>query len=212
VGKLQEWLNEKAPSLSGIFENKYVGMVYDRFASLPPTQQRRVTIASFTGIVILIVAYLLYSLFSLWLISSRAADVEDMIGMLQKYKSESRSKSAEMSSLSPNNLLARKGALRRHLQGQGRTAQISPRSIRVDETEVTKDTAGKEKDVRVKQANVKLERVNLDQLLSFLRAIEHGSYALSISSLKVTNDNKVRGYMNVDMGIVAYLFEFGEEG
>ena len=34
--KAKEWVRENVPMLSQVWENKYVGMAYDRFASLPP--------------------------------------------------------------------------------------------------------------------------------------------------------------------------------
>jgi hypothetical protein len=52
-----------------------------------------------------------------------------------------------------------------------------------------------------------MQRVNLSQLKNFLNNVEFGPYNLSVSSIKITNDSKIRGYMNVDLGVVAYLFQ-----
>lgn len=39
--KIKTWISEKAPSLAILYKNKYVGMVYDRFASLPQKNKNR---------------------------------------------------------------------------------------------------------------------------------------------------------------------------
>ena len=39
IGKAKEWIDTHFPSLKVIYENKYVGMVYDRFAALPGESQ-----------------------------------------------------------------------------------------------------------------------------------------------------------------------------
>jgi hypothetical protein len=67
-------------------------------------------------------------------------------------------------------------------------------------------------EVKVKQASIALKKVNLTQLKSFLNQVEFSQYNLSVASLKVTNDDKIRGYMNVDIGVVAYLFQGEGDG
>src|SRR5437899_1786864 len=70
--KFKEWVNEHVPMLAVVYENKYVGMAYDRFASLPPKQQRQVMIGVGLGIVAIITGFILSSYLSLWTYSGRA--------------------------------------------------------------------------------------------------------------------------------------------
>jgi hypothetical protein len=64
----------------------------------------------------------------------------------------------------------------------------------------------------MRRATVKLQRVNLSQLKNYLHGVEFGSYSLAVSSIKIKNDEKIRGYMDVELGIVAYLFGAAGEG
>jgi len=210
--KIKTWIKDNGPKLT---ENKYVGLAYDRFASLPPNQQRQLTIAVFTAIILVVVLFLGSSYLSLWSFSKRSSDAEKMIMLIQKFQKDNAETGNQMAALGRNNLLAGRGALKNHLISRGRSASISPRMLTVEETTATTQGGEEGKDgekVRTKRATVKLERVNLNQLIGFLQAVEFGSYDLSISSLTIQNDDKVRGYMDVDLGIVAYLFEVNEEG
>ena len=67
-------------------------------------------------------------------------------------------------------------------------------------------------DVRMRQATVVLNRINLTQLKSFLTAVELGSSTVSVASVKITNDDKMRGYMKAELGIVAYILSSGDGG
>lgn len=69
----------------------------------------------------------------------------------------------------------------------------------------------KKKEVKIKESTVSLQRVNLTQVSNYLKAIEYGTYNLSVSSIKIINDEKLRGYLTVDITVMAYLFE-GDEG
>jgi hypothetical protein len=212
--KFKEWVNEHIPMLAVVYENKYVGMAYDRFASLPPKQQRQVMLGVVLGFVAIVTGFILSSYWSLWSYSSRVDKSGEMINMLQQYQKQRRAKSGQIQNLGRNSELAPPGAFKQILVGQAKAASISPRMIQVEEHD---DSGGGEDDpkaghdVKLKQATVKLQRVNLNQLQIFLQSVEFGGYNLSISSLKITNDDKIRGYMNVDMGVVAYLFQT-EEG
>jgi hypothetical protein len=61
-------------------------------------------------------------------------------------------------------------------------------------------------ELKIKQATVSIQKVTLTQLVNYLRNVESGQYSLSVSSFKVKNDEKMRGYMNVDLEVMAYLF------
>jgi hypothetical protein len=45
-----------------------------------------------------------------------------------------------------------------------------------------------------------------------MKNVEFGPYSVIISSLQMANDDKLRGYMNVELGVAAYLFKGDEEG
>jgi len=213
--KVKEWLSENAPILSRLYENKYVGMVYDRFASLPPKQQRQVMMGGVLGVVAIIVIFILSSYMSLWSYSSRAEKYYSMVNMLQQYQKHWRDKSQEIQHLERNSQLGPPGAFKQYLLDQGRNASISPRMLQVEEKEdpgMREEDAKGGHEVGVKQATVKIQRVNLNQVKGFLQDLEFGPYNLSISSVKITNDDKIRGYMNVELGVIAYLFQAEEGG
>lgn len=200
--------------VSVLYQNKYVGMLYDRFASLPPKRQRSVVLGSFIGAIAFIVGVLFFSYLSLWSYSSRVHKAYAMVNMLQQYQKERREKSAQIQVLEMNNELAVPGALKLHLLERGRMASISQRMLQVEEKDAAQDQMEDPKsaqDARIKQANVKLQRVNLRQLRDLLRNIESSRYNLNITSLKILNDDKIRGYMNIEMSVVVYLFSGGEE-
>jgi|GEM_PF-1445827 len=215
VAKIKEWINENAPILTNVYQNKYVGMAYDRFASLPPTQQRQVVTGFFIGIIALIMLVLGSSYFSLWASSRKAKKSYVMVDQLLQYQKNRRGQSPQIQHLERNNQLAPMGAFKQYLSDQGRNANISPRVLQIEEKEAPaerEEDAKGAQEVRVKQAMVKIQRINLNQLKAFLQNIEFGQYNLGVSSLKITNDDKVRGYMNVEVAIVAYLFQTDENG
>lgn len=208
--KIKNWLRENAPMVTKVYENKYVEMLYDRYASLPPNQQKHVTMAAVGGSILIIVGYLVSSYLSLWAYSRDISHAQQMISLLQEYQRESSSRGGQMELLERSGRLSQQGAFKQHLLSQGRLAKISPRMLQVEETENTQNDGKGKQEIRIKQAKVTLQRVNLRQLKSFLENVEFSRYNTSISSLKIQNDEKIRGYMNIEMGIVAYLFQPGE--
>lgn len=56
--KFKEWVNENAPMLAVVYNNKYVGMGYDRFASLPAKQQKQTLLGILGGFVFIVVMFL----------------------------------------------------------------------------------------------------------------------------------------------------------
>jgi len=215
IAKAKEWIKLNAPMLAVVYENKYVGMLYDRFGSLPPKQQKQVLLGSAAGVLFFIVLVLFSFYMTFWTYSSKASKAQEMVGMLLQYQTNRRAQEAQVQVLERNNQLATPDALKQLLLNEGRNANISPRLIKAEERNEAgagdEDSKGGP-DIKVKQATVKLERVNLSQLRGFLQNVEMGPYNLSISSLKITNDDKIRGYMNVELGVVAYLFQSLEEG
>ncbi len=208
MAKVKEWINENAPMLNKVYQNKYVGMAYDRFASLPPSQQKQLILGGFGGVIALIAGYLLLSYISLWSTSREVHQSLRMVSLLQQHQKTQRSQGAEMANLERNNQLATPGQLKEHLVRQAQAAKISARMMKIEETPASAGRGEDSKggDVRLKQASVQLEKVNLTQLAQFLNNVEFGGFNLSVSSIKITNDPKYRGYMNVEMGVVVYLF------
>lgn len=212
IEKTKAWIKENAPMLAGIYENKYVGMLYDHFASLDSRKQKQLIIGIFSFGILMIVLFLLSSYLELWNTNSKSKQAREMISLLQRYQGEQRAQSSEIDSLERNARLAGPGEFKRYLNEQAKLAGISPRSTEVKEEEgaVGTSNAKVSSDVRTNQATVVLMRINLAQLKNFLAALEGGMYTLSISSIRITNDDKVRGYMKAEIGIIAYSF-VGEE-
>ncbi len=206
--KVNDWLKENIPTLAKVFDNKYLNMAYDRYASLPPKQQKMLAGAAVGSVVFIILGYLFVSYLSLWSANSTVGRSAEMISMLREHQKVITRKGGEVEGLERGNQLGAPGALKGHLVGQARIANISPRMIVVEEKEGPSEPDAKASaDLRLKQATVKLNRVNLNQLKGFLEAVEFGAVPLSISSLRVRNDDQLRGYLNVELGIVAYLFQ-----
>jgi len=198
-----------------LYQNKYVGMAYDRFASLEPRQQKQVILGviGFLGFIFFLFVGTAY--WALWSSSHKAKQAYEMVNLLQEYEKQRRDKGSQIQSLDRNEQLAGAGQFKQHLMSLTRYAAISPRSIQVEEKPEGAEEEGGGKgshDVKIKSATVTLERINLQQLRDYVKAVESGAYNLSISSIKITNDDKVRGYMKVELGVVAYLFQSEEEG
>ena len=204
IEKAKEWIKENVPMVAVVYENKYVGMAYDRFASLPAQQQKQTILGSLGLAIGIVMLILLTSYISLWSTASKSRQSYEMVNLLQDFQRHRRDQSEQITQLERNNALAAQGEFKRHLLEQGRGAAISPRMMEIEEKP---DGEGGSADVKLKQASVSLKKVNLNQLKTFLNNVEFGTYNLSISSLKISNDDKIRGYMNVDLGVVAYLFQ-----
>lgn len=212
VTKTRDWIRENAPIVSQLYENKYVGMAYDRFASLPPKQQKQILVGTVFGVIGIVALYLLLSYVELWSASGRAQKSYAMVNMLLQYQKQQRDKSGQIQQLERNAQLGNPGAFKQHLLDQARSAGISARMVQAEEK--PDGGTGDEKagsDVKIRQASVTLQKVNLLQLKNFLSAIEFGQHNLSVSSIKVTNDDKIRGYMNVELGVVAYVFQSSDQ-
>lgn len=210
--KIKEWIQANVPMLAKVYENKYLGMLYDRFASLPAKQQKQVLFGSLSTGAGLVFLYFIVSYFSLWSDGKRVQDSASMVNLLMQYQKNLQEKGTEIKNLDRNSRLADTGQLKEHLLTQGRMANISARSMQIEEKPDQEESDKTVHDLKMKQATVVLERVNLTQLSSFLNSVEFGQYNLSISSLKLINDEKIRGYMKVELGIVAYIFNSAEGG
>lgn len=214
IAKIKTWINEHAPTLAVLYENKYIGMAYDRFASLPPSQQRQSLVGIAGLFVFFIFTFLGVSYYRLWSYSSGGSNAEQMAAQLAQYQKHLQSMAGEIQLLERNNRLAAPGAFKQHLISLVRLSNISPRMATIEEMEgPSADTESKESGaIRSKQASIKLQKLNLAQLTDFIQKIEGGSHSLSISQLKIQNDENLRGYMNVEMGVVTYLFDSQVEG
>lgn len=210
--KLKTWINEKAPSLAFIYQNKYSGMVYDRFASLPPKKQKQWVLSLLGTLVGVVVLYLVSAYFSLWSISSKTRDIYSMNDMILQYQKYRRDRSDELVLLAKNSQLASPGQLKQVLLQMAGAVGISPRMIQVEErgeAGVGGNNSNK-KDVKIKESSISLQRVNLTQLTNYLKAIEYGNYNLIVSSFELSNDDKLRGYLNAQISVMAHLFENDE--
>jgi hypothetical protein len=205
---IRAWVKENAPILTQVYQNKYVGMLYDRFASLSFKRQKQVILGSFAFVVALIAIYLISSYWSLWSRASRISQYQTMTALLRDYQKQQREQSAEMQNLDKNSRLAATGQFKEYLIAQGRGAGISPRMLQIEEKA---DAPGETSEIKIRQASVRVEKVNLRQLKIFIQNLESGEYSLGVSSMKIANDDKLRGYMNADLTVVAYLFSGGEE-
>lgn len=212
VDKIKDWLKENAPILTNLYENKYVGMAYDRFASFPPKQQKQIIIGTFGGVVAIITGYLFFSYLSLWSYSGKSQKAYSMVNMLLQYQKQVRDKSGQIAQLERNSQLGNPGQLKQLLTDTAKAATISPRMVEVTEADAGPGDDKGAGDLKLKQATVVLQRVNLLQLKNFLNAVEFGPQNLSVSSVKITNDDKIRGYMRVDLVVVAYLFQSADGG
>jgi len=213
VNKPKSLLSEKVPALALLYENKYVGMVYDRFASLPPQKQKQLVFWSIGGSVGLVVLVLLFAYGSLWSTSSSTQDIYSMSNMILQYQKYRRDRSEDLALLTKNTELSSPGQLKSVLLQTSAGAGISPRMIKVEErgeAGVRGDNTNK-KEFKIKESTVEIQRITLTQLTSYLKALEYGKYNLIVSAMKIRNDEKLRGYLNVDLTVSAYLFE-GDEG
>lgn len=214
IAKVKQWVNENIPMLSNVYENKYVGMLSDRFASLPTKQQKQVLIGTGLGIGFIVSLFLFLAYLSLWSTSSQVKETNAMTNMLLQYQKARRDKSDQVKLLARNAPLSNSGQLKQFLTDLGKTASISPRMIKVEEKgEVgarEEDSKSPQSEVKIKQATATLEKITLSQLTNYLKGIEFGQYNLQISSVKILNDDKIRGYMKVEVGVVAHLFETEE--
>lgn len=207
TGKIKSWIKEQVPMLTLLYENKYVGMAYDRFASLPATQQRRLIFSVIGAIFVSITLYLLVAYYTLWSISSQSKNAVSMGALLQQYQKIKRDKSQDIAKLEGNSLLAGPGQLKQRLLDLGRQTGISPRMMSANESgeASARSEEGKPStEVKIKQASITLDKVTLPQIVNFLRNTESSS--LNVSSLKIKRDEKMRGYMNVEVQVMAYLF------
>lgn len=207
TGKLKSWIKEQVPMLTLLYENKYVGMAYDRFASLPPTQQRRL-IFSVIGLIFGgVTLYLLIAYYSLWSISSQNKSALTMSVLLQQYQKIKRDRSQEIAKIEGNSMLSGPGQLKQRLLDVARQTGISPKMTNANESgeaSARSDENAASTEVKIKQATITLDKVTLPQIVTFLRNTESSN--LNISSMKIRKDEKLRGYMNVELQVMVYLF------
>jgi hypothetical protein len=134
-----------------------------------------------------------------------------MVTFLRQHQKQQKEQSTELRLIERNSALAGAGALKAQLITTARSAGISPRMVQAEESNDSSPVVDESKpsDVQMKRATVTLQRVNLSQLKNFLQGVEFGNFSMEVSSIKIRNDEKIRGYMDVDLGVVAYLFNSG---
>ena len=212
IDKAKDWIRENIPMLTILFENKYVGMIYDRFASLSPTKQKQVLLGTAGGLMGIVVIHLFFSYCGVLSTNSKIEQSHEMMALLRQHQKQQKEQSGELHLIERNAALAAPGSFKTQLVGIARSSGISPRMIQAEETGDSAPSEAASSDVQMKRATVKLQRVNLTQLRGFLQGVEFGNFSLDVASIKIKNDEKIRGYMDVEMGIVAYLFSSAAGG
>lgn len=212
INRLREWLKENAPMLTHLYQNKYVGMVYDRFASLPINQQKQVVMGSFVTIILSIILYFAFAYLALWGNSSKISETQEMVNLLLQYQRNLREKSGELKNLDRNSRLLTAGQLKDYLLANARAASISARMMQVEEKTASGQAGEPQQGLQLREASVALEKINLAQLKAYLEKIEFGEYNLDVSQVKITNDEKIRGYMKVELGVTAKIYTDTESG
>lgn len=209
TSKLKTWIREQVPMLTLLYENKYVGMAYDRFGSLPPAQQRRLIFATIGILAGGVTLYLALAYFSLWSLSQQSKEALSMGALLQQYQKIQRDKSQEIQGFERNTSLSSPGQLKQKLLDIGRSTGISPKMMEAterDEASARAEDGKPSSELKIKHATVSVQKVNLTQLVNYLKTVEGGDYNLNVSSLNVKTDNQIRGYMNVNLEVMATIF------
>jgi len=209
TGKIKSWIKEQVPMLTLLYENKYIGMAYDRFASLPPAQQRKLITASILGVFGSITFYLGSSYYQLWSLSKRNTAASSMATLLQQYQKIKRDKSQEIAALEGNAAFSNPGQLKQRLLDVGRQTGISARMMDANEggeASAPSDDSKGNSELKVKKASVTLQKVTLTQIINYLKNLEAGQFSLNVSRIKIETDPQLRGYMTTQFDVTAYLF------
>lgn len=204
ISKIKDWIQTNAPMLANLYQNKYVGMLYDRFASLPAKRQRNVLLGGLAGGAGIIAIFIFWFYWSLWSDSARARQSSEMVHLLLQYQKTLQEKSSELRILEQNKRFAEQSGLKDYLMSQARMASISPRMTQVNELSSAADAESQ--DIQIRKASIILDKINLAQLKNYLSLVEYGLYSLRVTGLKITNDDKMRGYMKAEITVSAYLF------
>lgn len=205
IAKFKSWMNENAPTLTFIYDNKFVGMAYDRFASLPGKQQKQLFLSLLGIFGASVVGYLIYAYLGLWSQSRSIDKSHQAINLLQQFQKVQRNQSQAGSAAGQN--LQGPGRFKDFLIRQGQVATIAKRLIQIKEV----PGGSGEGDIKTIRASVTLEKITLSQLKKYLSVLEFGDMGVRVSYVHVTNDEQLRGYMNVELSVVAYAFGVGAE-
>lgn len=199
MDKIKVWLKEQVPMLTVLYENKYIGMAYDRFASLPAPTQRKLlggTIGVAFGAASL---FLFFNYIQLWKISSQNKEASALSAVIQQYQKTIRDKAQQLQDVELGSNFQGPGQLKQKLSDLGRFSGISPKLIKVEEKAQGTNN--------FKMVNVTMEKVNLSQIVNYIKSIESDKGTLTISSLRIRSDEKLRGYMVVDLEVKAQLIQ-----
>lgn len=202
--KIKSWLQEQAPMLTVLYENKYIGMAQDRFASLPPQTQKKALLGLVLSVFGLVGLFLVFNYVQLWKLNSRNKEALALGVVIQQYQKTSRDKADELSEIERSAGLSAPGQLKQKLLDVGRLAGISPKLIQAEERGEGSfpATPGKPNtEQKFKKATVSLEKMTLPQILNYIKNVESGPESITISSLKIRSDEKLRGYMGVDIEV-----------
>jgi hypothetical protein len=195
--------------LTLLFENKYVGMAQDRFASLPPLTQKRILMGLVLSVFSAVGVYLTINYIELWQLNTRAKEASALSTVLIRYQKTLQDKASELREVEGGSNLNNPGMLKQRLLDLGRFAGIAPKLIQTDEQGVltvptTGEKTGSER--KFQKATVTLEKVTLPQIIKYINSVESSRDALSISGLRIYSDEKLRGYMGLNLEIHAQIF------
>lgn len=206
MDRVRGWVKENAPMLTVLYENKYLGMFYDRFASLPPKQQKQVLLGSLAAVAGVFFLYFFVSYLSLWSSGARTQQAYSMVDELGRFQRTMREKTMRLVRFEQEAGLGT-GGLKELVNELARSASISPRLV-----ETTEKPPVQGDGPSTKSASVRMQRVTLSQWVSFLKAVEGGNRPISISRLRAVNDDKLRGYMTVELDLSMPVFGPSNEG
>lgn len=206
--KIKLWIREQVPMLTLVYENKYIAMASDRFASLPPKTQKHILMGMVVGCFGFAVIFLIANYIQLFRINSRAKEASALSTVLIRYQKTLQDKAADLRDIESGSNLNEPGKLKQKLSDLGRFSGISAKLIQANEqgvqTSPSSGKAGSER--RFKKAQITLEKVTLPQIIKYINNVESSRDALSIASLKINSDEKLRGYMGVVLEVHAQLF------
>lgn len=206
--KIKIWIREQVPMLTLVYENKYVAMASDRFASLPQKTQKHILMGIVLGSFGFVSIFLLVNYIQLYKMNSRAKEASALSTVLVRYQKTLQDKAADLRDIESGGNLNEPGKLKQKLSDLGRFSGISAKLIQADEQGIqTSPPLGKTgSERRFKKAQVTLEKVTLPQIIKYINSVESSRDALSIASLKINSDEKLRGYMGVVLEVHAQVF------
>ena len=196
-----EWINENVPMLKRLIRNKYVDMMYDRFASLDAQRQRQIIIGTIAALILLLVFIVFMGYSSYWAVLRQTQRTRSLAYACLQFQRE----------LQESAVLQEKGAvreqdvaehqdLRQVVMDAARMAHFPPQSVIVEPLPADAPPGpGLTSGSSTPSSQIRIERMNLLQLKMFLQRLELGPQRFAVERIQIANDDKVRGFMRVDI-------------